>query len=288
MKKPLVFEKKKEVRAWVKEQHAQNRTVGFVPTMGALHVGHRSLLERSAKENELTVVSIFVNPIQFGPSDDFHAYPRPFEADLKLCAEAGVDCVFAPSAEEMYDGERRTFVEVGGLTDNLCGLSRPGHFRGVATIVAKLLNIIRPDRAYFGRKDAQQLRIIRAMAKDLDLPGEIVPCETVREADGLAVSSRNDYLNPKERAQAAILSKALQHCRRRVEQDAERDAMKLMGEMAEMILGLIGTEIDYVALVDADSLADLKHLRGRVLVALAVKIGKARLIDNITLDVKPH
>jgi pantoate--beta-alanine ligase len=240
------------------------------------------LIERARRENGAVVVSIFVNPTQFGPGEDYHRYPRVFDADRKMCAQAGVDCIFAPEAQDMYAPDARTWVHVGGLEDTLCGLSRPGHFRGVATVVAKLLAIVRPDRAYFGRKDAQQLRIIEVLVRDLNLGCQVAPCETVRDPDGLACSSRNAYLSPAEREQALCLRRALEHCRKRVEA-GERDAMKLAGEMGEIIEREPDAEIDYVALVDANTLEDLRKLAGEVLVALAVKIGKTRLIDNIAL-----
>lgn len=284
MKTPLVLRAKTEAAAWSKERARLGETLGLTPTMGALHAGHRALIERAAAENDAVAVSIFVNPLQFGAGEDLDKYPRTFEEDLKLCGEAGVDCVFAPTPEEMFDRDRRTFVEVGGLSDNLCGLSRPGHFRGVATVVTKLLNLFRPDRAYFGRKDAQQLRIIEVLARDLDFGCEIVPCETVREPDGLPVSSRNRYLSPAAREQATVLWKALSHCRRRVEEEGERNAMKLLGEMAEIIGAAPEAETDYVALVDADTFKDQKRLHGSVLAAVAVYFGSARLIDNIRLE----
>lgn len=286
MSEPLLHRTPAEMAAWSRQILRSGRSLGLVPTMGALHAGHRSLIERARRENDVVAVSIFVNPTQFGPQEDFHRYPRTFEQDLALCAAAGVDCVFAPEVRDMYLPDARTWVEVGGLQDTLCGLSRPGHFRGVATVVTKLLAIVRPDRAYFGRKDAQQLRIIEILVRDLNLGCEIIPCETVREADGLALSSRNKYLSPSERQQAVSLSRALEHCRASVAA-GERDAMKLAGEMTEIIEKEPDAEIDYVALVNADTLEDLACLSGDVLVALAVKIGQTRLIDNIRLKLGP-
>jgi pantoate--beta-alanine ligase len=284
MAEPHVFKKPSEMTAWCKTKARAGRSLGLVPTMGALHDGHRSLIERARRENDRVVVSVFVNPTQFGPNEDFHTYPRALDRDLKLCAKAGVDAVFAPEPKDMYLGNARTWVDVGGLSDTLCGLSRPGHFRGVCTVVAKLFNIVRPDRAYFGRKDAQQLRILQAMARDLDFGVAVVPCEIVREADGLALSSRNKYLSPEERKQALSLSHALEHVRQRVA-GGERNAIKLVGEMTELIQKEPDAEIDYVQIVDADTLKDVETIKGTVLVALAVKIGATRLIDNVELTV---
>jgi pantoate--beta-alanine ligase len=257
------------------------KTIGFVPTMGALHAGHKSLIERARRENDVVVVSIYVNPTQFGPGEDFEKYPHMLDADKQLCGEAGADYIFAP--ENLYQKGARTWVEVGELEDVLCGLSRPGHFRGVATVVTKLLNIVQPDRAYFGRKDAQQLVIIQRMVADLDIPCQIVPCDIVREADGLAMSSRNRYLSASERKQALALSRALTYCRNEVGR-GERDAIILMGEMAEILSQQPDLEIDYVAIVDAHTLEDIKKMEGDVLVALAAKVGATRLIDNTSFE----
>jgi pantoate--beta-alanine ligase len=257
------------------------KSIGFVPTMGALHAGHRSLIEAAAEENDVVVVSIYVNPTQFGPGEDFEKYPRTFNEDKKVCEEAGADVIFAP--ETLYHDDARTFLEVGELGEVLCGITRVGHFRGVATVVAKLFNIVRPDRAYFGRKDAQQLVVIRTMVRDLNFPVEIVPCDTVREKDGIALSSRNRYLSPQERKQALSISKAIKFATNRIE-DGERDAMKLAGEMAEILEQQPDLEIDYVAIVDAHTLADLKQIEGDVIVAIAAKVGTTRLIDNAQFE----
>jgi pantoate--beta-alanine ligase len=281
---PQIIKTAVEMNAWALEALRAGKSVGFVPTMGALHAGHGALIERAVNENAAAVVSIFVNPTQFGPNEDFSRYPRPFEADAKLCADAGVDCIYAPEPAEMYAPDARTWVEVGGLADHLCGLSRPGHFRGVATVVAKLLNIVRPTRAYFGKKDAQQLRIIEVLARDLNLGVEIVPCEIVREADGLAMSSRNRYLSAEERQEALVLNRTLTYFEERVAA-GERDAMKLLGEMAEKIEAAHGAEIDYVAIVDANTLEDVSEIKGEILAALAVKFGTTRLIDNTRVTV---
>ncbi|HYF52466.1 MAG TPA: pantoate--beta-alanine ligase [Planctomycetota bacterium] len=260
-----------------KQWTRDGKSIGFVPTMGALHAGHVSLIERARKENDAVAVSIYVNPTQFGPGEDFSKYPRTFDEDRKLCEAAGADAIFAP--DTLYGKDPRIFVDVGELGDVLCGMSRPGHFRGVATVVTKLLSIVRPDRAYFGKKDAQQLLVIEQLVKDLDLGCEIVPCPIVREPDGLAMSSRNRYLSPSERKQALCLQKALKYCETKVAA-GERDAMKLMGEMAEILQKEPDVEMDYIALVDAHTLVDLKRLRGNVLVAIAAKVGSTRLIDN--------
>jgi len=283
MPDPLVLPTPVEMSAWSREQLKAGKSVGFVPTMGALHAGHKSLLDRARMENDRVVVSIFVNPTQFGPGEDFERYPRTFEADEKLCAEAGVDAIFHPAPKDMYGENARTFVEVGGLQDVLCGMSRPGHFRGVTTVVTKLFAILRPDRAYFGRKDAQQLRILEVMNRDLNLGVQIVPCEIVREADGLAMSSRNKYLSPQERKQALCLHQALTQCKKRVAA-GETEAMKLIGEMAELIeKAAPGAEIDYAAIVDMNTLDDVTKVSGACMAALAVKVGKTRLIDNMRL-----
>jgi len=281
---PQIVKTAAEMNTWALEALRAGKSIGFVPTMGALHAGHGALIERAVNENAAVVVSIFVNPTQFGPNEDFTRYPRPFEADVKLCADAGVDCIYAPEPAEMYAKDARTWVEVGGLADHLCGLSRPGHFRGVATVVTKLLSIVRPTRAYFGKKDAQQLRIIEVLTRDLNLGVEIVPCEIVREADGLAMSSRNRYLSADERREALVLHRTLKYFEERVA-SGERDAMKLLGELAEKIEAAQGAEIDYVAIVDAITLEDIAEIKGEVLAALAVKFGTTRLIDNIRVMV---
>ena len=276
-----VFKNPQDMQRRAAALSKEGKSIGFVPTMGALHAGHKSLVERARKENDIVVVSIYVNPTQFGIGEDFTKYPRTFDSDLKICTEAGSDIVFAP--ENLYEPGVRTYVEVGELGDVLCGISRPGHFRGVATIVMKLLNIVRPDRSYFGKKDAQQLVVIRTIARDLNIPGEIVGCEIIRDADGLALSSRNRYLSATERRQALALHKSLEYCKFRI-QEGERDAMKLMEGMAEILQQQPDLEIDYVALTDANTLVDLKTLEGDVLVAVAAKVGTTRLIDNAQFE----
>jgi pantoate--beta-alanine ligase len=264
---------------------ARNRglSVGLVPTMGALHAGHLSLVAMARRQTDFVVVSIFVNPTQFGPHEDFERYPRSLEQDVAQCAGAGADLVFAPAPAVMYPPGYRTFVEVTGLQDVLCGPSRPGHFRGVATVVLKLLNQVQPDRAYFGQKDAQQARIIRQLVRDLDVPVEVVIGPTVREADGLALSSRNQYLDADQRRHATVLYRALEEARARVAA-GERDATVLRQLLHDRIAATPGAVLDYAEVVDADTLAPLDHLRGPTLLALAVKFGDTRLIDNLTIN----
>jgi pantoate--beta-alanine ligase len=264
---------------------ADGKSIGLASTMGALHEGHLSLVRQAREDNDVVVVSLFVNPAQFGPGEDLEKYPRDLEGDLKKLETEKADIVFAPEAEDMYLANRATVVEVGGnLTSALCGMSRPGHFRGVTIVVAKLFNIVLPDRAYFGRKDYQQLQVIRRMAMDLNFPVDIVPMPTVREPDGLAISSRNKYLSKEERIDALALKEALDHFRERVEQ-GERGAMRLIAEMTELIEAVPSTEIDYAAVVDAETLEDIEVLKGRTLAALAVKVGSTRLIDNTVVEV---
>ncbi len=271
------------LRQALREARGRRRKIGLVPTMGALHAGHRSLIEAARRETGFVVVSIFINPTQFGPREDLSRYPRMLEQDLALCRDVGVDLVFVPEPATMYPAGFRTWVEVTGLQDVLCGASRPGHFRGVATVVLKLLNQVQPDRAYFGQKDAQQARILRQMVRDLDVPVEIVVCPIVREPDGLALSSRNTYLNPDQRRAAVVLSRALQEAQSRV-QSGERDAAALQRFLAEQISRTPGAVLDYAAVVDADTLTPIRRLEGPTLLALAVKFGDTRLIDNITVN----
>jgi pantoate--beta-alanine ligase len=264
----------------------RGHSVGLVPTMGALHEGHASLIRAARRETGFVVVSIFVNPTQFGPNEDFHRYPRPLEHDLEACGREGADLVFHPAVEEMYPPGFRTFAEVTDLQDGLCGASRPGHFRGVVTVVLKLLHIVAPDVAYFGQKDAQQARIIRQMVRDLDMQVTVRVCPIIREPDGLALSSRNRYLDPEQRRQAVVLVKALEEARRRIE-SGECDAAAVRRGMAERIAGAPGAVLDYAAVVDADSLRPLERLAGEVLLAVAVTFGATRLIDNLKVTVGP-
>jgi pantoate--beta-alanine ligase len=252
--------------------------------MGALHAGHISLMRAAREETDYVVVSIFVNPTQFGPTEDFDRYPRPLDSDLVTCQENRVDLVFHPHGKSMYPPGFQTFVEVKGLQDVLCGASRPGHFRGVATVVLKLFNIIQPDIAYFGQKDAQQVRIIRRMVDDLNLSVRLAVCRIVREPDGLAISSRNQYLNESQRADARALFRGLEEVRERALK-GERDAQVLREVLASRIAATPGAELDYAAVVDADTLKPVRELKGEVLVALAVKFGATRLIDNLILTI---
>lgn len=276
-----------ETRVRVAEARKSGRTVGFVPTMGALHEGHAELVRRCSRQAGYVVVSIFVNPTQFGPTEDFRRYPRTLEADRDLCQQAGADLIFAPAPEEVYPegtDSSSTYVEVPGLTDRLEGASRPGHFRGVATVVLKLFGIVRPDLAFFGTKDYQQLLVIRKMTRDLNVPVEIVPVETVREPDGLALSSRNRYLDPDERAAAVVLSKALGLARQAV-REGERDADRVRQILRETLESESKARLDYAEVADAETLEPLSRLgSGRPAVALlAARVGPARLIDNAPL-----
>lgn len=280
-----VFDTIEQVRAQIKSARADGKTVGFVPTMGYLHAGHLSLVQNARQANDVVVVSVFVNPTQFGPNEDLDAYPRDTERDLKLLREAGVDLAFFPSVEELYSKGFTTYVTLEGpMTDTLCGRSRPNHFRGVATVVTKLFNIVQPDRAYFGQKDAQQVAVIEQMVRDLDVDIEIVACPTVREPDGLAMSSRNTYLSDSERAQAPLISKALFDAGELIDK-GERDPSVLIGFIERAVLEIDDAVIDYISIVDSRSLEDLDVVDGKVLIAVAVKVGRTRLIDNIRIQV---
>jgi pantoate--beta-alanine ligase len=258
--------------------------VGFVPTMGFLHEGHLSLVRTARKRSDAVVVSVFVNPIQFGPGEDLEAYPRDFSRDRRLLRQEGVDVLFCPDAKAMYPDGFATSVQVERLTTGLCGGTRPGHFSGVTTVVAKLFNIVRPNVAVFGQKDAQQALVIRRMARELDFDTRIVIAPTVREPDGLAMSSRNSYLTPEQRSQAPVLYRSLRLARRLV-RDGERDASKIKLAVRRMIRRESGSRIDYVEMVDCGELQPVRRIKGRVLVAVAVYLGRARLIDNIILRV---
>lgn len=272
-----------EVRRAVKEAKKDGKSVGFVPTMGYLHEGHRSLILRAAKENDFVVVSDFVNPTQFGPNEDFESYPRDIDKDSILCEEAGADIIFNPEPEEMYDNPL-TSVSVENITTKLCGVTRPTHFQGVTTVVSKLFNIVSPDRAYFGEKDAQQLIVIRKMVKDLNFDIEIIGCPIIREADGLAKSSRNTYLNPDERKAALCLSRSLKIGRDMIEKgelSAETVKYAIVNEITKEPLA----RIDYVEIVDLDTLEKTNKTNTGILCAIAVYIGKTRLIDNFIIEV---
>lgn len=270
---------KSQVREWKKE----GLTVGLVPTMGYLHEGHESLIKRAVAENDRVVVSVFLNPTQFAPNEDLASYPRDFEADTKLCEGAGAALVFHPEPSEMYAEDACTFVDMTAVTKELCGKSRPIHFRGVCTVVNKLMNISMADRAYFGQKDAQQLAVIRRMVRDLNMNVEVVGCPIIREADGLAKSSRNTYLSEEERKAGLVLSQAVKLGQKLVA-EGEESAAAVTGAMSELISAEPLAKIDYVSMVSWDSIEPVETIEGPVLVAMAVYIGKTRLIDNFIYE----
>ncbi len=273
-----------EVRAQVKEWKKEGQSIGFVPTMGYLHEGHMSLID-AAGENDKVVVSIFVNPMQFGPTEDLASYPRDLEHDAKLCEEHGVDLIFHPTPEEMYGDQFYSYVDMDVLTKELCGLSRPVHFRGVCTVVTKLFNIVTPDRAYFGQKDAQQLAVIKRMVKDLNMSLTITGCPIIREADGLAKSSRNTYLSIEEREAALVLSRSIFLGKEMVEK-GERDCKKILDAMTAEIEKEPLAKIDYVKIVDLDTMQQVEKIDRGILAAIAVYIGKTRLIDNFMYELE--
>lgn len=275
-----------ETTAALNQARAEGLTVGLVPTMGALHQGHASLIRAACAENDFVAVSIFVNPTQFAPTEDFTAYPRPLQEDCRLAEEIGADLVFAPEVEEMYPDGEATWVEVAGpLTSILCGRSRPTHFRGVTTVVAKLFNIAGPCRAYFGQKDAQQAQVIRRMAADLFMPVEVRIMPIVRESDGLAISSRNAYLSPEERRGALVLSRSLAEAERLIRQ-GRRDPKEIIGRVTELIAAEPLAALDYAEIYNFPQMTEIdKEVSGQVFIGLAVKFGRARLIDNIVVDV---
>jgi pantoate--beta-alanine ligase len=277
-----ISELKDEVRSWKKDGFS----VGLVPTMGFLHEGHESLIRRAVSENDKVVVSIFVNPTQFGPNEDFESYPRDLNKDSALCEANRVSAVFAPAVSEMYQSNAFTFVDVAYLTEPLCGRKRPGHFRGVCTVVSKLFNLTKADRAYFGEKDAQQLAVVKRMARDLNFDIEIKGCPIVREADGLAKSSRNTYLNEKERAAALVLSRSLFNARDLIlsPEGKSAKAKDIIDMMTDEIMNEPLARIDYVEIVDSENLREVDELKGGILIAIAVFIGRTRLIDNISLN----
>ena len=273
-----------EVKAIVKGWRKEGLTIGLVPTMGFLHAGHQSLIAKSVEQNDRTVVSVFVNPIQFGPNEDLEAYPRDIERDAELCEKTGADIIFNPEPEEMYKDGFVSFVDMNGLTNHLCGLSRPVHFRGVCTVCNKLFNIAAPDRAYFGQKDAQQLAVIKRMVKDLNMNLEIVGCPIVREEDGLAMSSRNTYMNDEERRAALVLSKSIFLGKQLIE-DGERSAAVVAGKMRELISTEPMADIEYIEVVNNLTMESIEEIKGDILVAIAVRINnKVRLIDNFMMD----
>ncbi len=271
------------MREKIQKARAESRVVGFVPTMGFFHEGHLQLMRRARSECDIVVVSLFVNPTQFGAGEDFEDYPRDFERDKQMAEKEGVDFLFAPEVEDMYPEGFSTFVEVEGLSKIMCGKYRPGHFRGVATVVTKLFNIVPAHKAYFGQKDAQQLAIIRRMVTDLNIPIEIVGVVTVREPDGLAMSSRNIYLTPEERKAATILYRALKTAVEMIEK-GEKDASIIREEMKKLISEEPLVSLEYIEICDNIYLKPLQALSGKVLIALAARVGKARLIDNMLFD----
>jgi pantoate--beta-alanine ligase len=261
------------------------KTIGLVPTMGALHIGHISLIETAKQMTGFVAVSIFVNPTQFGPSEDFGNYPRPFEEDAKICKELGVDLIFAPSVEQMYPSQNTTWVNVEQITNSLCGRSRPGHFRGVATVCTKLFNIVRPDIAFFGQKDAQQVVVIKRMVSDLNMPLKIQVCPIVREEDGLAVSSRNKYLTSTERKDAPLLYESLQKAEQLIKAGV-KDSEKIIAEMQKIVAQSKLLQPEYIEVVNPETLQSEDEIIGPVLIAVAARLGSARLIDNILVDNK--
>ena len=269
----------KEVREIVNEWKKEGLSVGLVPTMGFLHEGHKSLIERSVKENDKTVVSVFVNPIQFAPNEDLEAYPRDIEHDKKLVSDAKADLIFNPEPEEMYGAHFTTLVNTTEVSENLCGAKRPIHFGGVCTVLTKLFNIVKPTRAYFGQKDAQQLAVVKRFVKDLNFDIEIIGCPIIREADGLAKSSRNTYLNKEERQAALILSKSLKLGLDKIK-EGERDAKVIIDVITKSLQTEKLARIDYVSIVDNENIQYIDKIEGEILCAIAVYIGKTRLIDN--------
>lgn len=272
-----------EVRKIVKEEKATGKSIGFVPTMGYLHEGHISLIKKAKEENDFVVVSIFVNPTQFGPNEDYSVYPRDLDRDAELSKIGGADLIFHPTVEIMYPAGSKTSVEVVDITERLCGASRPGHFKGVTTVVTKLFNIVQPHRAYFGEKDAQQLTVLQKMVKDLNMDVEIVPCPIVREEDGLAMSSRNVNLTKEDRKAALVLSKSLMIAKDKILL-GEKNADTIRSLIESMINQEPKVSIDYIEIVDGYNLNSIEEINGKVLIALAAKVGKVRLIDNIIME----
>jgi len=267
-----------EIRYKISEYKNSSKSIGLVPTMGALHKGHVSLIEKSKQNCDITIVSVFVNPIQFGPNEDFHKYPRPIEQDIRICEEAGVDILFNPTVEEIIGDNLKTFVDINDLGSNLCGAKRPGHFRGVATIVSKLFNIIKPDKAFFGKKDIQQLYIIKKMVDDLNFDLEIIPCSIIREDDGLAMSSRNRYLSEKERVDSLIINVALKKAIKLIE-NGEIYSKNIIKFFENNISKIVSAKIDYISVVDKN-MTNVEFVEKGNILAVAVYIGKTRLIDN--------
>ncbi|BBW95853.1 pantoate--beta-alanine ligase [Geobacillus sp. FSL W8-0032] len=279
----IIIDRILDMQALMRRCRREGKTIGFVPTMGYLHEGHAALIDRAREENDVVVVSIFVNPLQFGPNEDFARYPRDFARDRRIAEQHGADVLFHPEAGEMYPGPLTVQAVVKARTDVLCGRSRPGHFDGVATVLIKLFNIVMPDRAYFGRKDAQQVAVVDGLIRDFNFPIELVPVPTVREADGLAKSSRNVYLSPQERREAPALYQALQAAAAAVE-GGERSAAAIRRLVREQIEAHTNAEIDYVDVCSYPDLAPLAVLEGTVIIAIAVRFASARLIDNLILE----
>jgi pantoate--beta-alanine ligase len=283
MTRLIVADTVAQVRECVKAWKKEGLTVGLVPTMGYLHEGHASLVQKARKECDKVIASVFVNPTQFGPNEDLEAYPRDFERDCALLEACGADAVFHPVPSEMYAGDFSTWVDMQGLTAGLCGKTRPTHFRGVCTVVSKLFNIVTPDRAYFGQKDAQQLAVIRRMVRDLNIDVQVVGCPIVREADGLAKSSRNTYLSAQERCAALVLSRSVA-CGKELASGGEKDTARIVAEMRRVIESEPMARIDYVEAVDAETIEPVERLSRDTLFAMAVYIGKTRLIDNFIVQ----
>jgi len=274
----------REIQKYCNFLKTEGKTIGLVPTMGAFHEGHLSLMRQARLDNDVVVTSIFVNPTQFGPNEDYEAYPRDLESDSKMASEVGVDVIFAPMVRDMYPKDYVTFVNVEDITEKMCGAKRPGHFRGVTTVVSKLFNLVRPHNAYFGQKDAQQCAVLKRMTEDLNFDIDIIIMPTVREADGLAMSSRNKYLNSEERKSALVLTKSLALARNLIE-NGETNASTIYQEMLSLINDEPLANVDYISIVDSDNLGAKENIKGSILIALAVYIGKTRLIDNIIIDV---
>ena len=280
----IVARTPKEVKETIRDWKKQGYSIGLVPTMGYLHEGHGSLIERAVKENDKVMVSVFVNPIQFGPNEDLETYPRDFDADLQMIEKLGADMVFHPEPSDMYAPDFSTTISVAGVSENLCGARRPGHFNGVCTVVTKLFNLSEADRAYFGQKDAQQLAVVRRMVRDLNVNIEIVGCPIIREDDGLAKSSRNTYLNPDERKAATVLSKALRTGKQMIE-SGEKNAEVVKSKITEIISKEPLAKIDYVEITDWNSIEPVDIIDRSTLCAIAVYIGNTRLIDNFIYEV---
>ena len=277
-----VIEECSEMKAISRDISSRKKSIGMVPTMGSLHQGHLSLIKRSVRENDCTIVSIFVNPIQFGPDEDYEAYPRNIERDVEMISETGADYVFAPAVSGMYQKKYSTFIDVSGITEVLCGAKRPGHFRGVCTVVAKLFNICRPDVAYFGQKDYQQCMVIKKMVRELDMDPVIEVCPIVREEDGLAMSSRNSYLDQRQRKAAPCLYKALM-AGEKAFGEGVKDTARIIAAVEDVIARCNGMKIDYIEIRDAADLSELSEVRAEAVIAAAVKLGDTRLIDNILI-----